>query len=677
MQLSRPLTHLTKKRIEFIWTEECNKNFEKLKKAIISPQILKYPNFNKPFKLTVDASKYACGGVLSQEIDGFDHPITFISKTFKNGELNKSTIEKELLAIHYGITTLRPYLYGTKFLILTDHKPLIYLYNLKNPASKLTRIRLELEEYDFDIQHIRGKDNVIADALSRISFEDIKQTTNNNNTIFVTTRSMTKKQNQMKSIQKKQEKEKELTKTKVTEELTATFDIKKPRIKTKSIVINEREEKIISIEVSAFMRHKQIFKVKLQNEILTLKSLLSKIDYEAKTLNIFNLQWPINDDIFKIYSVNELKDIGEKTLKYVTISIIPTPEKINDDEKKFMLLQKFHNDKFYGGHVGQKKLYAKIRERYYWKNMSRDIANFVKSCKTCQTSKVRYQTKQPMVLTKTPIKAFDCVLIDTVGKLPKTIYGNEYAITIICELTKYLVIIPTTNKSAKEVAKAIVKNFILIYGPMKEIRTDLGTEFKNELMEEICKILEIERNFSTAYHHETLGTIERSHRTLNEFIRAYIDQKTEEWDIYSEYFQFCYNITKHESNGNKYSPFELVFGKQATLAYDVLSGQIDPIYNIDSYAKELKYRLQTAHHMTVEIINKMKQRNKKYYDRDTNPLDIKMGDLVFIEKEPYNKHKKIRNGPFKVLEIDEPNATIRMENKKYLVHKNRSTKLIS
>lgn len=127
MQLSRPLTHLTKKRIEFIWTEECNKNFEKLKKAIISPQILKYPNFNKPFKLTVDASKYACGGVLSQEIDGFDHPITFISKTFKNGELNKSTIEKELLAIHYSITTLRPYLYGTKFLILTDHKPLIYL----------------------------------------------------------------------------------------------------------------------------------------------------------------------------------------------------------------------------------------------------------------------------------------------------------------------------------------------------------------------------------------------------------------------------------------------------------------------------------------------------------------------------------------------------------------------
>lgn len=80
---------------------------------------------------------------------------------------------------------------------------------------------------------------------------------------------MTKKQNQMKSIQKKQEEEKELTKTKVTEELTATFDIKKPRIKTKSIVINEREEKIISIEVSAFMRHKQIFKVKLQNEILT------------------------------------------------------------------------------------------------------------------------------------------------------------------------------------------------------------------------------------------------------------------------------------------------------------------------------------------------------------------------------------------------------------------------
>lgn len=99
---------------------------------------------------------------------------------------------------------------------------------------------------------------------------------------------------------------------------------------------------------------------------------------------------------------------------------------------------------------------------------------------------------------------------------------------------------------------------------MEQIRTDMGTEYRKEIVEEICKILNIEQKFSTAYHHETVGTVERNHRTFNEYIRAYIDNNIEEWDTYLEYFEFCYNISKSESNGNKYSPFELVFGRQPT-----------------------------------------------------------------------------------------------------------------
>ena len=84
----------------------------------------------------------------------------------------------------------KPYVYGTQFTIRTDHKPLIYLFGLKNPSQRLLRIRLELEEYTFDIEHIKGKDNVVADALSRISFEEIKDCHQNVAQISVTTRSM-------------------------------------------------------------------------------------------------------------------------------------------------------------------------------------------------------------------------------------------------------------------------------------------------------------------------------------------------------------------------------------------------------------------------------------------------------------------------------------------------------
>lgn len=173
--ITQPLNKLTRKNVEFIWTEDCEKSFQLLKKDLCSPRILQYPDFTKDFLVTVDASNFACGAVLSQNFNGEDLPICFISKSFQKGELNKPIIEKELLAIHFAITTSRPYLYGKSFTVRSDHKPLIYLYNMKKPASKLTRVRLELEEYDFVVEYIRGKENVTADALSIISIDDFEQ----------------------------------------------------------------------------------------------------------------------------------------------------------------------------------------------------------------------------------------------------------------------------------------------------------------------------------------------------------------------------------------------------------------------------------------------------------------------------------------------------------------------
>lgn len=128
-QLATPLNKLTRKRVEFVWSDECEEAFQAPKSRLMKPPILQYPDFNRPFIVTVDASNSACGAVLSQENDGHDLPICFISRSFQKGELNKPVIEKELLAIHFAITYLRPYLYGTKFTVRSDHRPLIYLYN--------------------------------------------------------------------------------------------------------------------------------------------------------------------------------------------------------------------------------------------------------------------------------------------------------------------------------------------------------------------------------------------------------------------------------------------------------------------------------------------------------------------------------------------------------------------
>ena len=112
---------------------------------------------------------------------------------------------------------------------------------------------------------------------------------------------------------------------------------------------------------------------------------------------------------------------------------------------------------------------------------------------------------ESMVIAQTPQRAFDIVCIDIIGPLTRTEQNNAYAITLQCELTKYVKIIPIPNKEAKTVARALINNFILIYGPMSEIRTDMGIEYKNEVLENLSNVLNINHKFSTAYHSQTIG----------------------------------------------------------------------------------------------------------------------------------------------------------------------------
>lgn len=122
--------------------------------------------------------------------------------------------------------------------------------------------------------------------------------------------------------------------------------------------------------------------------------------------------------------------------------------------------------------------------------------------------------------------------IYTVGPLPKTGNGNEYAITLICDLYEISSSIPVADKSAKTIARAISEHFVLNYGPMKTLITDQGTEFKNALMIDLCKYLLVYKITSTAHLHQTLGTIERSHRTLNEYVRSYLSVDINDCDVW-------------------------------------------------------------------------------------------------------------------------------------------------
>ena len=166
-----PLTNLLQKRVKFEWDKKCDDAFNKIKSVLVSGPVLCTPDFTKQFKLNVDACDVGVGSVLYQEDDdNVDKIVGYFSKKLTKSQRNYSTIEKECLALLLSLQHFDVYLNVTMYPILcyTDHNPLIFLHKMTGTNQRLTRWSLIMQEYNIIVKHIKGKDNVIADALSRV-----------------------------------------------------------------------------------------------------------------------------------------------------------------------------------------------------------------------------------------------------------------------------------------------------------------------------------------------------------------------------------------------------------------------------------------------------------------------------------------------------------------------------
>ena len=169
-EIAAPLTNLLSKKVKFVWTDDCQLAFDKVKLLLQKSPVLKSPDYEKPFKLIIDSSDIGTGSVLVQEAsDGLDHPVSYFSKKFLKYQKNYSVVEKETLGLVLALEHFDVYLGSTPFKIkvYTDHNPLTFLKTMKNKNQRLVRWSLALQEYNLEIQHIPGSENVVADALSR------------------------------------------------------------------------------------------------------------------------------------------------------------------------------------------------------------------------------------------------------------------------------------------------------------------------------------------------------------------------------------------------------------------------------------------------------------------------------------------------------------------------------
>ena len=164
-----PLYNLTSPKVSYNWNDACQAAFEQLKHFLSSDPVLKSPDFDKTFFLQVDACDLGAGGVLLQESeDGLLHPVSYTSSKFNPHQMAYSTIEKELLSLVLALRKYECYLQGApKIMVFTDHNPLLFLERTKGHNQRLLRWSIYLQDFNLCIQHIKGKDNFFADALSR------------------------------------------------------------------------------------------------------------------------------------------------------------------------------------------------------------------------------------------------------------------------------------------------------------------------------------------------------------------------------------------------------------------------------------------------------------------------------------------------------------------------------
>ena len=167
--IAAPLTDLTKKGqpSTVMWGKQQEAAFETLKTMLTSPPILHTPDFAKPFIVQTDASDLGIGAGLLQEHNNNMFPVAYASRNLSKSEKNYSVIEKECLSIVFAIKKFQKYLYGVKFIIQCDHRPLSYIKKAKLESSRIMRWALFLQNYQFEIVPIKGAENKLADYLSR------------------------------------------------------------------------------------------------------------------------------------------------------------------------------------------------------------------------------------------------------------------------------------------------------------------------------------------------------------------------------------------------------------------------------------------------------------------------------------------------------------------------------
>ena len=625
-KVAAPLTNLTQKRAQFVWTDECESAFNALKQALVQPPILAYPDFSAKFLLATDASQDAIGAVLSQIHEGKERVVAYYSQKLTSTQQKWSTYDRELWAIVASVRHYRHYLRGQEFDVITDHRPLLS-YNripIQDDASgRRARWVVELNAYTFKIVHRQGRLHQNADALSRLPDQSQRSAKENQtlggnlqmNCSMVNTRSATR---------------------------DASLDQPGPESTNPQSrdTADEAPENFILANHNADLHHHQKQDKEIQEVITYINSgrhpTVRVIQRQTPRLRRFLWQLPrlvCEDGIL----YRRRQDNSGITALQVVIPEAFVPR----------ILEELHGSPS-SGHFGIQRTLLRAESMCYWPFMHRDITNYCNTCTACESMRSpnpKHQAPLKSIKTDHPLQ----MVVADIAELPTSRNGYRYILVVVDHFSKYTNIYAMRDQTAKTVAKHLFEDYTKEHGIPESLHTDQGRQFESRIVQDLCQRLGIRKSRSSPYHPQGAGIVERANRVIKGQLARYMADRGGQWDTHIHQLQLAYNTSVHSSTG--LTPYYIMHGREARIPANVTCPVAPPSYDsAQEYVADVCTRLKKAFQYARQKADLSQLRQKKDYDAGSRTIEYRPGDLVWLH-DPVNARNKLEpnwRGPFAV-----------------------------